>query len=443
MRSLRLVVSCTLLTVALTIAPASGASGEEPDGGGLLGQLVKNLTGSAAPQPTTSQKSDPSPESEQSKPAGKRPESKSARSSSAEAGVTESDSNDVSASAPGDPAQDDAYTVAQDSGATVLTPDINENDTKSPFLGVNVASDPTHGSYDAVTGEYTPDPGYNGTDTFTYYFLYQDANEFPTSNTATVTITVTPESGPELVANDDSYELEKDSFGFTLEPPVTDNDTALINEIVVKAQPTNGQLNQTSPTTFQYTPDTGFTGTDSFSYEGEAPGYPPSNRATVTLVVTPDGGGGGGGSEDNVVSVQADCSGEVTFRNLISEEVNVRYGPGDSLEGEFDLPAGQSQTITTNAKVLNYLAANESSGEQGFIEIPNCWNDNDDDDDDGDGDGDDDDGDDDDGDSDSDSNLPDTGAPSSDLLALGLTLAFLGSLLLVRPGGLRRMSTRL
>ena len=61
-------------------------------------------------------------------------------------------------------------------------------------------------------------------------------------------------------------------------------------------------------------------------------------------------------------------------------------------------------------------------------------------DDDGDGDGDES-SDGDDGDSDS-SNLPDTGAPSSDLLALGLTLAFLGSLLLVRPGGLRRLSTR-
>ncbi|MGH3473587.1 MAG: LPXTG cell wall anchor domain-containing protein [Aeromicrobium sp.] len=48
----------------------------------------------------------------------------------------------------------------------------------------------------------------------------------------------------------------------------------------------------------------------------------------------------------------------------------------------------------------------------------------------------------DDDDENDDGNLPDTGAPTSDLLALGLTVAFVGSLLLSRPGGLRRVSTR-
>jgi hypothetical protein len=45
-------------------------------------------------------------------------------------------------------------------------------------------------------------------------------------------------------------------------------------------------------------------------------------------------------------------------------------------------------------------------------------------------------------DEDSDGGLPDTGAPQSNVLALGLTLAFIGSLLIVRPGGLRRLPTR-
>ena len=280
MRSLRLVVSCTLLAVALTIAPASGASGDEPDGGGLLGKLAKNLTGSTAPP--TSQKSTPSPEPEQPESAAEQSEStsKSARSS-ADAATTESDSNDVSASAPGDPAQDDTYTVAQDSGATVLTPDINANDTETPFL-VNLSSDPPHGTYDAFAGTYTPDPGYSGTDTFTYSFVYRTATGSSSSNTATVTITVTPKP---VTAVDDTYTVAQDSGATVLTPDINANDTETPFLVNLSSDPPHGTYDAFAGT---YTPDPGYSGTDTFTYSfvyRTATGTSSSNTATVTITV--------------------------------------------------------------------------------------------------------------------------------------------------------------
>ena len=438
----------------------------------------------------------------------------------------EPEADDGSASAHGAIAQDDHYTVTRNSGATVLTPSIYANDTETPFP-IYSASDPANGTYNPNTREYTPDPGYQGIDTFTYDFFYTTDTGLATSNTATVTIRVT--AGSEgMVAVNDAFTVDA---GSSTSLPVGNNDTGLFadSEARIRAQPGHGTtVTDSGAQSFTYTPAQGFSGTDTFSYEQfwhdglggsyhsniatvtitvrgsagvltanddtytvqqdseqnvftvqsndsnpaaanlETPSDPPhgtvttrdgpnqaylytpdpgfhgtdtftyryhyladttqqSNTATVTITVSPTGGGGGSGGEDNTVSVRANCSGNVTFTNLISEEINVRYGPGDSLEGEFDLPAGQSQTITTNAKVLNYLAANETSGEQGSIEIPNCSND-DGDGGDGDGDGDDDEeGDDDNGGG----KLPDTGGTMSARLLFLAMLSSIGGLLFI------------
>jgi hypothetical protein len=111
------------------------------------------------------------------------------------------------------------------------------------------------------------------------------------------TLTVTAGDEPTgLVANDDAYELEENSVGFTLEPPVTANDTGAVKSVVVVTPPEHGVLNHTSSTTLQYTPDAGFDGVDTFTYRAEGTGgEDPSNTATVTLTVTPEDHGGGDG----------------------------------------------------------------------------------------------------------------------------------------------------
>ena len=346
MRSLRLVVLCALLA-ALTLAPVGSASGSESDERNPLGQLVKSLTGSTLAPATSSKQSTSSSDSASPEPASESDTKlKSAASSS-----TDSEADDVSASAPGDPAQDDSYTVAQDSGATVLAPDINENDTKSPFLGANVASDPAHGAYDTITGAYTPDAGYSGTDTFTYYFLYQEGNAFPTSNTATVTITVTPKP---ITAVDDAYTVAQDSGATVLAPDINENDTkSPFLGVNVASDPAHGAYDTI---TGEYTPDAGYSGTDTFTYyflyqEGNA--FPTSNTATVTITVTPKPIT----AVDDAYTVAQDSGATVLAPDINENDtkspflgVNVASDPAhgayDTITGEYTPDAGYSGTDT-------------------------------------------------------------------------------------------------
>lgn len=95
-------------------------------------------------------------------------------------------------------AVDDAYTGVENQTLTIAAPGVMANDEN--LTGANVVSvvvaDPSHGVV-ALNGDgsfsYTPDPGFNGLDTFTYHLT---DGEF-VSNTATVRITVA--TRPDLV----------------------------------------------------------------------------------------------------------------------------------------------------------------------------------------------------------------------------------------------------
>ncbi len=99
-------------------------------------------------------------------------------------------------------ANDDSYSVPSGTTLQVNAPGVLGNDTYAdgnPLTPVLVAG-PADGSLTLNPDgsfSYTPNPGFFGTDSFTYY----DANGSATSNVATVTITVY--SVP--VANNDSY----------------------------------------------------------------------------------------------------------------------------------------------------------------------------------------------------------------------------------------------
>jgi VCBS repeat-containing protein len=87
----------------------------------------------------------------------------------------------------------DSYTAFEDQAftatASVLANDDDPDDRPSPLIARN-ASDPANGSVTLNsdgTFTYTPDPGYNGNDSFTY-----EAFDGAAATTGTVTIAVTP-----------------------------------------------------------------------------------------------------------------------------------------------------------------------------------------------------------------------------------------------------------
>jgi uncharacterized repeat protein (TIGR01451 family) len=96
-------------------------------------------------------------------------------------------------------AADDSYTTIENTALAVPAPGIldNDSDVDGTALTASVTSPPANGTValDPTTGAfvYTPDPNFNGTDSFTYVAIDAGA-PLPalTSNVATVTLTVTP-----------------------------------------------------------------------------------------------------------------------------------------------------------------------------------------------------------------------------------------------------------
>jgi hypothetical protein len=127
---------------------------------------------------------------------------------------------------------------------------------------------------------YTPDPDFNGTDSFTY-----KANDgFSDSNVATVNITVTAVNDAP-VAVDDTGQTAVDQ---AVEIDVLANDsdvestTLSVTNLTTSAGATASFSSITGLVT--YTPATGFVGTDTFTYTAND-GAADSNTATVTVIV--------------------------------------------------------------------------------------------------------------------------------------------------------------
>lgn len=184
-----------------------------------------------------------------------------------------------------------AAPVAQDRSATTQeeTPvvvTLVASDAENDTLIYAIVAQPAHGTVTlaGTTATYTPDLDYNGADSFTY-----KANDgLVDSNTATVTITVTPVNDAPS-AEDDHYVTDEDVTLTVPAPGILGNDSDVDGDemtIIPVADVTNGMLNWTLNGGFTYTPDPQFNGIDTFSYmlfDGDA--Y--SNTEVVTITVTP------------------------------------------------------------------------------------------------------------------------------------------------------------
>ncbi|QKX05657.1 tandem-95 repeat protein [Aquimarina sp. TRL1] len=229
-------------------------------------------------------------------------------------------------------AEDDAYTTIEDVALT--TPDVLLNDaivdgasiTAFDATGTNGGTIINNGD---GTFTYTPVSGYTGTDTFTYTIC---DNDTPTAScdTATVTITITDEGNP--IAVDDAFDTVEDT-------PVTTTDV-LLNDTVIDgasitafdATSTNGgTVVNNGDGTFTYTPVSGFTGIDTFTYtlcDDDAP-VASCNTATVRITVIP----------------AIECDTQKTL-----DWSGVTWGPGDA-----------SATYTVSNTELNFSVTDASN----------------------------------------------------------------------------------
>ena len=188
-------------------------------------------------------------------------------------------------------ATNDTYNTPEGKTLTVTTADGVLSNDISPtgvVLTPTLVSQPADGTLTFNTDgsfTYVPNAGFVGTDTFSY----RDADSLNTSNTATVTLTVTPATNQSPVASDDAYTTTEGMTLTVVGPGVLANDTDPSSKTLTPTlltSPADGTLAFNQDGSFIYTPDAGFVGTDSFTYF-DFDGTHTSNTATVTLNVLP------------------------------------------------------------------------------------------------------------------------------------------------------------
>ena len=184
---------------------------------------------------------------------------------------------------------DDFYNTAEDTalGDNVLS---NDSDPNGDPITASLITDVSNGTL-VLNGDgsftYTPDPDYNGPDSFVYEVC---DNSSPTNfcNQATAFITVTPTNdAPNAV--DEGVVTAEDT---PIVSSVLANDSDPESDpliIVSVTQPTNGTVVNNGNGTITYTPFPNFSGVDSYTYTIHD-GNGGTDTATVTVTV--------GGSND-------------------------------------------------------------------------------------------------------------------------------------------------
>jgi hypothetical protein len=167
---------------------------------------------------------------------------------------------------------------------TLTGSDADKNDN----LTAAIVSKPLHGALsdiDQNTGvvTYIPNPGFTGSDSFTY-----KANDGKVdSNTGTVEMTVNQLNHPPVVNNQSVTTTMNKPIDITLtasDPEINDTLTAAI-----VSPPSNGKLSDINQNTgiVTYTPNAGFTGRDEFTFKAND-GKVDSSTGTVSITVKGD-----------------------------------------------------------------------------------------------------------------------------------------------------------
>jgi hypothetical protein len=176
-------------------------------------------------------------------------------------------------------ANDDSATVAEDGSVTVTVLG-NDSDPENDVLSVQSVTQGTNGSVAIVGSQvtYTPNANFHGADSFTY--TASDGNGG--TDSATVTITVTPVNDAPVAGDDTASVVEDGSVAITVLGNDADVDDDLLSVTSV-TQGTHGTVVINGDDTVTYTPAADYNGSDSFTYtvsDGES-----DDTATVTVTV--------------------------------------------------------------------------------------------------------------------------------------------------------------
>ncbi|MFQ5648303.1 MAG: tandem-95 repeat protein [bacterium] len=184
-------------------------------------------------------------------------------------------------------ANDNSATTAGTPVAIDVTANDSDSDGTIDVTTVAIVTPPGNGTV-TVNGTgvvtYTSSVGFSGSDTFTYTVKDDDG---ATSNAATVSVVVTGGNQPPVAVNDNANAIAGTPILIDVTVNDTDSDgTINVTTVTIVTPPGNGSAVVSSSTgVVTYTPNAGFSGTDSFSYSVKDNDGATSNAATVTVSV--------------------------------------------------------------------------------------------------------------------------------------------------------------
>jgi hypothetical protein len=229
-----------------------------------------------------------------------------ARSTTGTITITVAPVNDAPVATAGTRTTDESTPLALDLGSLV-----SDVETSDANLTYTIVSPPAHGTVSGTgtAATYTPDAGFNGTDSLTYQVTDRgdpdncgapgSACDAPlTSPTRTVSITVAPVNDAPVAPDANRTTDEDTPVTVDLSALATDTETATADLTFTVNAPSHGTLSGAG-SAWTYTPAANFNGTDTFTYtvtdrgdpDNCTPGpdcaAPRSTTGTITVTVNP------------------------------------------------------------------------------------------------------------------------------------------------------------
>jgi VCBS repeat-containing protein len=238
----------------------------------------------------------------------------------------------------------DFYITTHDHALQVVGPGVlgNDSDADGDPLTALKASDPLHGSvvlHADGSFDYTPSAGYVGTDSFTY----RDSDGALQGTPVTVSLFV-QDVAPTGAA--DAYALIHDHVLHVAEPGVLGNDSDADGDPLTAVQasnPLHGSVALHADGSFDYRPNTGYLGADSFTYR-DSDGALQGSPVTVSLSV-----------QDRAPVAQDD-----SFE--VQEEGGYSFSSGGPLINDFDPDGDPLTAILVQGPAHGALTFNSNGG---------------------------------------------------------------------------------
>ncbi len=262
-------------------------------------------------------------------------------------------------------AQDDTYQVDEDNdlnasiGTGVLS---NDSDADGDALTAAVVDQPGNGSL-ILNGDgsftYAPDDNFAGTDQFTY-----ETTDGEFSSNATATIVVNSVNDVP-VANANVYATDQDvALNVSTANGVLANDTDADGDsltAVLVAEPSGGSVDLDGDGSFVYTPDAGFSGSDSFTYRADD-SMATSNIGRITINVNASNRPPVASNDDFTVGENAVLS--VGDRHSLL--VNDTDPDGDTLTAELVEQTAEGDVVVNPDGTFTYTPNVGFSGDDSF-----------------------------------------------------------------------------